>query len=49
VLAGAYGVALGLLRWWSGGLGLTIGCHVCADATIFGIMVSAGAFAEFPN
>jgi membrane protease YdiL (CAAX protease family) len=44
VLAAGYGVALGLLRWWSGGLGLSVGCHVCADATIFGIMASVGAF-----
>jgi membrane protease YdiL (CAAX protease family) len=45
-LAGLYGVALGLLRWWSGGLALTVGCHVCADATIFTILVTAGAFPE---
>jgi membrane protease YdiL (CAAX protease family) len=41
-LAGLYGVALGLLRWWSGGLGLCIACHVCADATIFGILAATG-------
>ena len=40
VLAGVYGVALGLLRWWTGGLALPIGCHVCADATIFAILLS---------
>jgi membrane protease YdiL (CAAX protease family) len=45
VLAGLYGAALGLLRWWSGGLGLGIGSHVCADATIFGILASAGSSA----
>ena len=39
VLAGVYGVVLGLLRWWTRGLALPIGCHVCADATIFGILV----------
>jgi len=44
VLAGLYGLALGLLRWWSGGLLLPALCHVCADATIFGILVYAGAF-----
>jgi membrane protease YdiL (CAAX protease family) len=38
-LAGAYGLALGLLRWWTGGLALTVGCHVCADATIFLLLV----------
>jgi uncharacterized protein len=37
-LACIYGIALGLLRWWSGGLGLVVACHVCADATIFGIV-----------
>ncbi len=42
-LAGAYGVGLGLLRRWSGGLALPMACHVCADATIFGILVSSGA------
>jgi membrane protease YdiL (CAAX protease family) len=44
VLAGLYGVALGLLRWWTGGLALPTACHACADATIFGILASAGAF-----
>jgi membrane protease YdiL (CAAX protease family) len=44
VLAGGYGLALGLLRWRSGGLALSIGCHICADATIFAILASAGAF-----
>jgi membrane protease YdiL (CAAX protease family) len=37
-LAGVYGLTLGTLRWWSGGLGLAFGCHVCADATIFGLL-----------
>jgi membrane protease YdiL (CAAX protease family) len=45
VLAGVYGGALGVLRWWSGGLWLPIASHVCADATIFGILVATGAFA----
>jgi len=44
VLAGLYGVALGLLRWWAGGLGLIVACHVIADATIFSLLVSSGAF-----
>lgn len=38
LLAGLYGIALGLLRWWTGGLGLPIGCHITADATIFAIL-----------
>jgi CAAX protease family protein len=46
VLAGLYGIALGLLRRRSGGLGLPVASHVCADATIFGILVSAGAFPD---
>jgi membrane protease YdiL (CAAX protease family) len=35
VLAGLFGMALGILRWQTGGLGLCVACHVCADATIF--------------
>jgi membrane protease YdiL (CAAX protease family) len=38
VLAGVFGLALGLLRWWTGGLGLAIAVHICADATIFGLL-----------
>ena len=44
VLAGLYGLALGLLRWWTGGLGLAMACHISADATIFGLLVWSGAF-----
>ncbi len=44
VLAGLYGVALGGLRWWVGGLGLPTACHVFADATIFGILMGEEAF-----
>jgi membrane protease YdiL (CAAX protease family) len=43
ILAAGYGVALGLVRWWTGGLGLAIASHICADATIFGIMANAVA------
>jgi membrane protease YdiL (CAAX protease family) len=43
-LAGLYGLALGLLRWWTGGLGLALACHVCADATIFTLLWWSGAF-----
>jgi membrane protease YdiL (CAAX protease family) len=39
-LAGLFGLALGGLRWWAGGLGLAVACHACADATIFGLLVS---------
>jgi uncharacterized protein len=46
ILAGLYGVFLGLLRWRSGGLCLAIGCHATADATIFGILASTGAFVD---
>jgi membrane protease YdiL (CAAX protease family) len=38
VLAGVFGLMLGLLRWWTGGLGLAIAVHICADATIFGLL-----------
>jgi membrane protease YdiL (CAAX protease family) len=49
-LAAGYGVALGLLRWWTGGLGLAVACHVSADATIFGLLVRARAWdSPFPN
>jgi membrane protease YdiL (CAAX protease family) len=44
ILAGLYGIALGLLRWWTGGLGLVVACHIAADATIFGLMAWEGAF-----
>ena len=38
VLAGGFGLGLAWLRWWSGGLMLPIGCHVCADASIYWII-----------
>jgi uncharacterized protein len=38
MLAAIYGLSLGILRWWTGGLGLAIACHVIADATIFAIL-----------
>ena len=38
VLAGVFGSALGLLRLWTGGLGLAILVHICADATIFTLL-----------
>jgi membrane protease YdiL (CAAX protease family) len=44
VLAGVFGLSLGLLRWWTGGLGLAIAVHICADATIFGLLSCSGAF-----
>jgi membrane protease YdiL (CAAX protease family) len=43
VLAGIYGVMLGLLRWYTRGLVLPVVAHVFADATIYIILVSAGA------
>jgi hypothetical protein len=46
ILAAGYGVALGLMRWWTGGLGIATACHVTADATIFANLLSNGAFAE---
>ncbi len=46
VLAGLFGLALGLLRLWTGGLGLAIAVHVFADATIFGLLWFSGAFGQ---
>jgi hypothetical protein len=43
-MAGLYGVTLGALRWWTGGLGLATACHIGADATIFCILEATGAF-----
>jgi membrane protease YdiL (CAAX protease family) len=38
LMAGLYGLGLGVLRWCTGGLGLATVCHVGADATIFCIL-----------
>jgi hypothetical protein len=48
VLSGGYGVMLGLLRLWAGGLGLVVASHVCADATIFGLLVCTDVFGQAP-
>jgi membrane protease YdiL (CAAX protease family) len=42
ILAGIYGLALGWLRVFTGGLGLPVMAHIVADATIFLIVVRAG-------
>lgn len=42
VLAGIYGICLGWLRTFSGGLGLPVIAHIAADATIFTIVARAG-------
>ena len=39
VMASAYGVALGWLRLRSGGMAAPCIAHVCADATIFALLV----------
>jgi membrane protease YdiL (CAAX protease family) len=44
VMAGVFGLALGLLRLWTGGLGLAILVHICADATIFTLLFRPEAF-----
>jgi membrane protease YdiL (CAAX protease family) len=41
VLAGPFGLALGILRSWTGGLGLAIAVHICADATVFWLISSS--------
>jgi len=46
VLAGLYGLILGMLREWSGGLGAAIVAHVFADATIYAIVVFATSAAR---
>jgi uncharacterized protein len=47
VLAGLYGLMLGALRWWTGGLGLAIACHMAADATIFCILANKVLTAKY--
>ena len=42
-LAVLFGFGMGVLRLWSGGLALPIVAHMAADATIYGILVRAGA------
>lgn len=42
VLAGIYGLLLGWLRAFTGGLGLLVLAHIVADATIFIIVLKAG-------
>lgn len=44
ILAGVYGLCLGWLRIFSGGLGLPFIAHIAADATIFVILVQSGVF-----
>jgi CAAX protease family protein len=43
ILAGSYGIILGLLRVHTGALFLPIVAHTAADATIYGILVHEGA------
>jgi membrane protease YdiL (CAAX protease family) len=40
-LAGLYGLALGWLRVYTGGLGLPVLAHIAADATIFTIVMNS--------
>jgi membrane protease YdiL (CAAX protease family) len=42
LLAGIYGVCLGWLRVFSGGLGLPVLAHIAADATIFTMVANSG-------
>ena len=44
VLAGIYGLCLGWLRVFSGGIGLGVMAHIAADATIFILVSSSGVF-----
>lgn len=43
LMAGLYGVTLGVLRWWAGGLALAYVCHIFADVTILSIVAMSGA------
>jgi membrane protease YdiL (CAAX protease family) len=45
VLAAVFGLCLGCLRVYTGGLGLPVIAHIAADATIFKILVDARVFA----
>jgi membrane protease YdiL (CAAX protease family) len=47
VMAGLYGITLGGLRWWTGGLALAFACHISADATIFCILAMEEVFDGF--
>jgi uncharacterized protein len=44
VLAAIYGLCIGALRAFTGGIGLCTLAHIAADATIFVILVRSGAF-----
>ncbi len=44
ILAGTYGLCLGWLRAFTGGIGLPILAHIAADATIFVIVARSGIF-----
>jgi membrane protease YdiL (CAAX protease family) len=41
-LAALFGFVMGALRVWTGGLALPMVAHMCADATIYGILVHSG-------
>jgi hypothetical protein len=40
VLASIYGLMLGMLRTWAGGLAAPVIAHIFADATIFAIVAN---------
>jgi len=42
-----FGLVLGTLRLWTGGLALPIVAHMGADATIYAILVNSGALRDF--
>ena len=43
VLAGIYGLGIGWLRVFTGGIGLPVIAHIAADATIFTLVARSGA------
>lgn len=46
LLAGVFGLALGWLRAFTGGIGLPVAAHIAADATIFTIVAGSGAWPD---
>lgn len=46
VFAGIYGLCMGWLRSFSGGIGLPIAAHITADATIFILITRTGVFLD---
>ncbi len=46
LLAGVFGLALGWLRVFTGGIGLPVAAHIAADATIYTIVAGSGVWSD---